>query len=154
MKNIRNRVIYVTLLVWGFLGTMFQFDKIKRLIAVDAGISPVASQFKISIIWVVVFITFALTVLLVYKKKSGTSWRLFLFEEIDQLDEDERSILIDAPARRFAGNIMILVVLLFLSLMMMGPISIQSNTIIGALGLLFTIYELCYYFKLRHLYYK
>ena len=154
MKNIRNRVIYVTLLVWGFLGTMLQFDKIKRLIAVDAGISHVASQFKISIIWVVVFITFALTVLLVYKKKSGTSWRLFLFEEIDQLDEDERSILIDAPARRFAGNIMILVVLLFLSLMMMGPISIQSNTIIGALGLLFTIYELCYYFKLRHLYYK
>ncbi|WP_331835804.1 hypothetical protein [Erysipelothrix piscisicarius] len=69
MKQTRNRIIYVIILIWGFLGTMIQFDKIKQLIITDAGVEPVTIQAKISIIWVFLFITFALTILFIYKKK-------------------------------------------------------------------------------------
>ncbi|CAH2763057.1 Uncharacterised protein [Erysipelothrix amsterdamensis] len=154
MKQTRNRIIYVIILIWGFLGTMIQFDKIKQLIISDAGVGPVTNQAKISIVWVFIFITFALTVLFIYKRKSGDSWKTFLFEEIDQLDEDERSILIDAPARRFAGNILVMAVLIYLSVLMMGPLLVKSSTILYAIGILFTIYELCYYFKLKQLYFR
>lgn len=154
MKQTRNRIIYVIILIWGFLGTMIQFDKIKQLILSDAGVGPVTKQAKISIIWVFLFITFSLTVLFIYKRKSGDSWRTFLFEEIDQLNEDERSILVDAPARRFAGNILVLTLLIYLSVLIMGPLLVKGRTILYAIGILFTIYELCYYFKLRQLYYR
>ncbi|AZK44097.1 MULTISPECIES: hypothetical protein [Erysipelothrix] len=154
MKQTRNRIIYVIILIWGFLGTMIQFDKIKQLIITDAGVEPVTIQAKISIIWVFLFITFALTILFIYKKKSGDSWKTFLFEEIDQLNEDERSILIDAPARRFAGNILVMTMLIYLFALMMGPLSVQSSTILYAIAILFTVYELSYYFKLKQLYYR
>ncbi|WP_331835803.1 hypothetical protein [Erysipelothrix piscisicarius] len=70
------------------------------------------------------------------------------------MNEDERSILIDAPARRFAGNILVMTMLIYLFALMMGPLSVQSSTILYAIAILFTVYELSYYFKLKQLYYR
>lgn len=79
-----------------------------------------------------------------FKRQSGLNWKAFMKSEIDQPDEDERAIQLDANIRRKSAGIISLMVIYYIIMYTMAfhQFTMTLLEIMVIAALLFTTYQI------------
>lgn len=154
MKTLRNKLIGLDLFIWFMTGFYILLDYMKELMALNVEISVLKDFMVTFLIYSILGILLSVLWIVYYKRKSKMPWKIFLFSEIDQLDEDERGLQLDARARSFAANVLILLLLFVapISMFIFFQNLIPIRLVLIFLALSHTLYQLAYYFRLKYLY--